>query len=71
MPNGIGRAVSAWQVLCTVHGQWPKKNDWQFSNPRLDTASGEDTCNENRQRTCQARSVEADDYIIKFLKVSE
>ena len=38
MPNGIGRAVSAWQVQCTVHGQWPKKNDWQFSNPRIDTA---------------------------------
>ena len=26
----------------------------------------EDTCDENRQRTCQARSVEADEYIIKF-----
>ena len=37
MPNGIGRAVLARQVLCTVHGQWRKKNDWQFSNPRIDT----------------------------------
>ena len=39
MPNGIGRrAVSAWQVLCT-HRTWAvaEKNDWQFSNPRIDT----------------------------------
>ena len=41
MPNDIGCAVSAWQVLCTVHdGQWPEKNDWQFSNPRIDTGYG-------------------------------
>ena len=30
VPNGIGRAVSAWQVLCTVHGQWPKKMTGSF-----------------------------------------
>ena len=30
MPNGIGRAVSEWQVLCTVHGQWPKTMTGSF-----------------------------------------
>ena len=42
MPNGIGRAVSAWQVVPgTVHRTLAvaEKNDWQFSNPRIDTVS--------------------------------
>ena len=38
MPNGIGRAVSAG----AVHRTWAvaEKNDWQFSNPRIDTVMG-------------------------------
>ena len=32
----------------------------------MTSQNGEDTCDENRQFSYQARSVEADEYIIKF-----
>ena len=46
-----------------------------MSRRSMMSQNGEDTCDENRQRTCQVRSVEADDRIhykvLKSIRVRE